>query len=445
MPIVARRLRSVALARHPGSMERWDDARGQATSEYVALVALVAVVLALAAGLTSGGVGGQVLAGLQRGLCRVSGTACPPPPPSLPDLAPCPVERTTSSESLDGAFELVKLGRSGTLIAVRGSDGRVSVTLADGTTAGGEVGLGFKLGTGGRHGVEARAGVTASIVSGRSWTLANASAARAFVDRHGAKATIGGKAVDLVRSGCSILCDAIGWHPHAELPPPDELYMGQGAAAKLEAPLGLATLRASGSGLLGARLRRDGSSTWFLQLDTAVGADVELTPELWAPSLQHQAVVSYTLDAQRRPVELVVHTVARGALGGMLRGARGGRRAGAGAGGALVTEVDATLDLHDPQNRAAAAAFVAALRDPLGLARLKRNAAAVREQIARTGAVDRRTYALSSTAFELGATVALGTQLGGAFVRTTEGMRLLTAETRLPGLPFLPRDDCRIA
>ena len=58
-------------------MTGWHGTRGQATSEYVALVALVAVVLALAAGLTSGGVAGHVLAGLQRGLCGVAGKACP--------------------------------------------------------------------------------------------------------------------------------------------------------------------------------------------------------------------------------------------------------------------------------------------------------------------------------------------------------------------------------
>jgi hypothetical protein len=110
-----------------------------------------------------------------------------------------------------------------------------------------------------------------------------------------------------------------------------------------------------------------------------------------------------------------------------------------------VVELDATLDLHDPRNRAAAVAFVAALRDPLAPGQLRRTAAAVRERVARAGAVDRRTYALSSSAFALGAHVALGGQLGGSFARTREGMRLLTAETRLPGLPFLPRDDCRAA
>lgn len=422
-------------------MARLGDTRGQATSEYVALVALVAVVLALAAGLTSGGVGGQVLAGLQRGLCHVAGTRCPRPQPARADLAPCPLERTTSGESLGGAFELVELGGSGTLTAERLSDGRVTVSLVDDTEIGGGVGVGLRLSVGGRHGAEAHAGLAAKLSSGRSWTLPDEAAARAFVDRHGSKATIGGKAVDLVRSGCSVLCDAIGWRPHAELPPPDELYMGQGAALRLDASFGAAAVQAEAGGLLGARLKRDGSSTWFMQLDATAAAGVAGG----AVGLhgERTAILSYTLDAQRRPVELVVHSVAREDAASALHGAHGRWSGGAGAGAGLVTERDMTLDLHDPANRAAAAAFVAALRDPLAFGELRDRAAVVRERIARTGSVDRRTYVLSSSAFELGAKLALGGQLGAAFEQTREGMRLLAAETRLPGLPFLPRDDCR--
>src|SRR5262249_2819039 len=108
------------------------------------------------------------------------------------------------------------------------------------------------------------------------------------------------------------------------------------------------------------------------------------------------------------------------------------------------TETDATLDLHDAANRRAAAAFVAALRDPLAATALARRAAAVRAQIASAGVVDRRTYALTSTATQLGARIALGAEPGGTFPRTSDGLRPLRAETRLPGPPFLPRDDCRL-
>jgi hypothetical protein len=321
----------------------------------------------------------------------------------------------------------------------------VTVSLAEGTAAGAEIGLGFELGASHRHAVEATAGIGASIASGRSWTLPDAAAARAFVARYGGKATLGGEAVDLVRSRCSILCDAIGWRPHAELPPPDELYMSHGGAVKLGAELTGATLRASAGALLGTRLQRDGSSTSFLQLDELAATDLVLPPVRLSPSWQHQTVLSYRRDARRRPLELMLHTVARGGSGAAMQGTRAGWRAGAGVGGGLVRELDARLDLRDPQNRVAASALLAALRHPLARAELRRHAATVRERIARTGVVDRRTYALSSSAFELGAKVALGAQFGGSFGRTRERMRLLRADTRLPGLPFLPRDDCRVA
>jgi hypothetical protein len=427
-------------------MERWRDAGGQATSEYVALVALVAVVLALAAGLTAGGVAGQVLTGLQRGICSISGAACARPPSPDDDLAPCPVERTTTSESLEGAFEVVRLGGGGTLTAERGSDGRVTVTLANETTAGGGVGIGAQLALGRRHGGgEATAQVELSGAFSRAWTLPSAAAARAFVERYGSKTTIGGKAVDLVRSGCSILCDAIGWRPHAELPPPDETYFGRGAAATLTASLGPASLSATDGSLLGAELRRDGSSTWFVQVDAAVAADLGLGIGTAGASSQRQTVVAYMLDARQHPTELAIHTVARSSGGGTARGEHGRMTALLRAGGAQVTELDATLDLHDPRNRAAAAALTTALRDPFDLVALRRRAAAVQARIAQTGVVDRRTYALLHSSFGVGAQLTLGAQLGAGFERTHEGMRLISAETRLPGLPFLPRDDCRVA
>jgi hypothetical protein len=425
-------------------MGRWREARGQATSEYVALVALVAVVLALAAGLTVGGLGGQLLAGMQRALCQLTGTACEPPRPSADELAPCPVERTASSESLEGAFEVIRLGNGASLATVRGSDGRVTVTLANETSAGGEAAIGAKLAIGGRHGAELAGGMEASSASSRSWTLSSVAAARAFVDRYGSKATLGGKAVDLVRSGCSILCDAIGWRPHAELPPPDEVYFGRGTAATLTASLGSAGIDASNRSLLGARLRRDGSSTWYSELGASTGAALSLGAASLGAGSRTQTAVAYTLDARQRPIELAFHSVARNDAHGAAGAQRGRVVAALGAGDARVTEVDATLDLHDPRNRVAAAALATALHDPLAIATLHRRAEAVLGRIRRTGVIDRRTYALTGSAVELGAQLALGAQLGGAFARAHEGMRLLSAETRLPGLPFLPRDDCRL-
>jgi hypothetical protein len=423
-------------------MRRWRSAGGQATSEYVALVALVAVVLALAAGLTSGGVGGQVLAGMQRGLCRVADVRCPAPARARDTLDPCPVERTTSAESLTGAFEVVMLGGGATLTAVRMSDGRVQLTLANVATVGGELGLGFSIGR--RHGATAGVSIGRRFAPGRSWTLPNAAAARAFVERYGAQATVAGKAVDVVRSGCSILCDAIGWRPHAALPPADETTIDRGLSGRLDGALGIAGLEASSGRLLGARLQRDGGSTWYLGFDAAAGAAL-LSSAGFGVEGQHQTVVSFTLDRRQRPLQLAVETVASDASSGTLQAAGGRTSVRVDGAVAHVRELKATLDLHDERNRAAAVAFRAALDDQLTAVRLRRSAAALGERIARAGVVDRRTYALSSAATEIGGKLVLGAQLGGSFERTREGMRLLSAETRLPGLPFLPRDDCRPA
>lgn len=424
-------------------MERWRQTRGQATSEYVALVALVAVVLAAATGLTSGGVAGRLLAGLQAGLCRVAGAACEEPAPMHADLAPCPLERTTSRESLEGAFELADLGRSGTLTTVRTSDGRVTVSLLDGSSLSGQVGLGLHVSLGDRSGDEATAGLGASVVAGRSWTLPSSAAARAFVARYGSKATLAGQAVDLVRSGCSILCDAIGWRPHAELPPPDERYVAHGGLVELKVPLLIATLDGSAGALIGAQTRADGSGTWFLQVDARYGIEAADGPAALRAGREAQVVVSYAVDAAGHPSELVVHGVRRSGGGAELRGTRDRSSVAGGAGDQLVTELDGTLDLHDTRSRAVADAFVDALKRPWATGALQRRAAALHAQIARTGVVDRRTYALTSSAFALGGKFAVGERVGADFERTHEGMRLLSAETRLPGLPFLPRDDCR--
>jgi hypothetical protein len=419
------------------------DARGQATTEYVALVALVGVVLALAAGLTSGGVGGQVLAGLQRGLCHVADTACPRPQPPRADLPPCPVETRTRRESLDGALELVRLGHGGTLTTTRHSDGRVTVTLADDRTAGGELGAGLRVALGRRVvGGSANAGLSAEVVSGRSWTLPDADAARAFVARHGAKATVTGKALDLARGGCWILCDALGWRPHARLPTPDETYLSHGAAASAQLALGPAGAELTAGAAIGARLAGDGTRTAYVRLDAAAAAQLDLAVGLRA-SATREVVLSYAVDAQGRPVELGLHVAAVEGGGASAQPAYGDVRGALRAGAATATQLDAVLDLHDRGNRAAAAALVAALHDPLALGTLRSRAAAVRARILHAGRIDRRSYAVDSSALELGATLALGGRAGATFARTRGRMRLVRAETRLPGLPFLPRDDCR--
>lgn len=426
-------------------MRRWCDARGQAASEYVALVALVAVALALAAGLTSGGVGGQVLAGLQRGVCRVALTDCPRTPRPQADLAACQLDRTMRSEELTATIAVLRLGRAGTLSVVRLSDGRVTVTLAHGSAAGAAGGLGARLRIGGRAlGGDAGARAEARWTSGRSWAFRDEQAARRFVTAYGRKATLGGQLLDGVRSRCSVLCDALGWRPHAELPPPDAEYAEHGVAAALTATLGL---RAGGeaSALLGRRLGRDGERTWYLKLGAAATAALGIQGGELIAGGRHDALLAYAVDRHRQPRSLRVTVAgtlhARAAVGGAL----GAGRAAVAASHGLLVELEATLDLRTTANRAAAAGMLEALTSPAALSRLPDRARVLGARIARHAQLDRRLYSVARTATGIGVGAALGARLDGGVERASEGMRLVGAETRLPGLPFLPRDDCRPA
>jgi hypothetical protein len=432
--------------------------RGQASAEYVALVAIVAVVLLAAVALSSGGVGGQVLAGLQRGLCTIAPVPCPRARAAAIEadaLDPCELERSVREEALSETIASVKLGTSGRLTAVRTSDGRVKVTLTDGSTLGAELGAGAHVGLGTTQlggGLKGSLGVTWS--SGRSWAFPDAAAAQRFVARYGDKATIGGKLVDEVRSACSFLCDAVGWRPHAQLPPPDEEHVEGGALATLRGAFGRGgdplDGQASAQAALGRDRTRDGATTWFVKLDAAVAAKLELPVAELRGGSGGEAVVAYALDAQGQPSTLTV-TLAGEAAGGATAkgraGAKGGHngRGGADASRGGVVEVAATLDLHDPANRASAAALVDTLGGDPQLPSALQRAAELGARIAGHGQIDVRAYALDGSAGGVDAELAAGITVAGAFERTRRGLRLLSAATRLPGLPFLPRDDCRNA
>jgi hypothetical protein len=431
-------------------MERAGGTSGQASSEYVALVALVAVACVLAAGLTSGGIGARVLAGLQRGLCAVAGRACPAPTPVSADLAPCPLDRATRTEAVGETIGVVRLGASGTLSATRTSDGHVAVTLSDGGASGAEIGAGARLRIGRRTlGGRVRAEVAATFMSGRAWRFPNAAAAHAFIARYGGKATIGGKLLDGVRSACSLLCDAIGWRPHPRLPEPDETYRQRGASAALAAELGAGPATAGAGGaagrVLGSRVDRDGTRTWYVRLDHAVAVGLGLAFAGVSASARSEQIASYTVDGRGRPLRFATKSVTEARADGRLGVLPDPAGAQIAAGRALVVERDATLDLRDPVNRAAAHGVLELLLHPSVAAVVALRGAQLVRRIAEAGELDRRTYALSDAATGVGAGVALGVELAGGFDRTTERLRLLSAETRLPGLPFLPRDDCRPA
>ncbi|MDO8186664.1 hypothetical protein Q5424_15970 [Conexibacter sp. JD483] len=436
-------------------MGRLREERGQATNEYVALLAVMAIALAALAGISASGVGASVLRGLQRGICAVAPGPCPRLIAVSDDLAPCQLTRDDRVERLGETIGVVELGSSQTLKAVRNSDGTVVVTLADGSDAGAvwKAGAGAAAG-GAEAGAKARAGVGVVWGSGRSWVLPDEAAALDFIARYGDKATTKGKLVDQVRSRCSLLCDAVGWRPHAQLPPPDATYEEAGAAARLDQLLGSGTASGQLSGVLGRRRARDGATTTYVRVDGSLLAQLNLPVGAVDGGIGGGGVLAIARAADGTPRSLTVSVAANAAghaaLAGRARARRAGSQGGSGVGGGsaqadllrgALVELEASLDLSDPANLAAASALVAALADPAALPDLPQRAATLGARFERAGQIDLRAYRKRASARQYGAEIGLGVGLG--WKQTTSGLDLLAAWTRLPGLPFLVRDDCR--
>ncbi|MDO8214048.1 hypothetical protein [Conexibacter sp. CPCC 206217] len=453
-------------------MGRLRGEQGQAANEYAALLAIVAIALAALVGISASGIGSGLLAGLQRGICAVAPGPCPRLVASVDDLDACPVEKTNRKERLGETIAMVELGSSGTLSAVRSSDGSVTVTLADGSDVGAVFQFGAEAAAGGKAGAVARAGAGVDWGSGRSWSFPDAAAAADFVARFGDKATIRGKLVDDVRSACSLLCDALGWSPHEQLPEPDEVFEQGGGNAKLLLSFGLggkpSEAVASAGGVIGHRTSRDGSSTWYVELSADATGQLELPASGLDLAGGGQAVLAYELgpNGERRALRVSVAGAASGkagvagTVGGRGTRSAGGSRAGSAGRGAGstksangganelrggVVELEATLDLTDPANEAVAAAVIDTLRDPGSYRQLPAAVRALGARLAEDSQIDVRAYSKRSSATEYGARVSLGVGLGGSFQRSSDSLQLITALTRLPGLPFLPRDDCRAA
>lgn len=434
-------------------MGRLRGERGQATHEYVALLAVVAIVVAGLTAISASGVGASVLRGLQRGICAVAPGPCPRLIAVRDDLAPCELRRDDRVERFGETLGIVELGTSQTLKAVRRSDGTVVVTLADGTDVGAVWKLGAGVAAGGAEvGAKGRAGAGLVWGSGRSWTLPDEAAALDFIARYGDKATTTGRLVDQVRSRCSLLCDAIGWRPHAELPPPDATFQEGGAAARAERLLGGGTLAGQVKGLLGRRIERDGTVTTYVRVEGSLLAQLGLPPATREGAAASEGVLSIVRGPDGRPRSLGVSAAGGGAGRIELAGRAGARgRGGGGRGGdasadvlrGALVELEATLDLTDPDNLAAAAALVEALGDDAARGDMPRRALALGRRFDSDGQIDLRAYRSSASARGIGVEIGLGVSAGAGWKQSTSGLELLAAWTRLPGLPFLARDDCR--
>jgi hypothetical protein len=144
---------------------------GQASVEYIAVVALVAIVFAVAGSFTLQGraIAAATMAQMRRGLCIVGGHDCKDPHP------PCSLSSHSTSDDWGADIAFVHIGGGKSAIVEHKSDGQTLVTFTDHVDVGATGGFGadLKLGRKLAIGGEVRAAALASLGHGTTYRVAD--------------------------------------------------------------------------------------------------------------------------------------------------------------------------------------------------------------------------------------------------------------------------------
>lgn len=425
---------------------------GQASADYVALLAVVAVVLGAAgAALGSPPALASALSGAVRhGICLVAGGVCTPGEARAAGMSPCLVHDRRDAERLAAKAVLVRLERGDALLVERRSDGSAAVSFLDSGRGGVTAGVGLRLPWGSPGSIEGGAGL--QFTSGRTWEFGSPAAAAGFVRRWSGEESLKGEARGLARRLCPF-CKR-----HAPPPPPQATFLEGGAYGDFEADLGFKLPRLAAApklheqAALGAVAgRRVGArrTTWYLRLDAATGARLGAVIGALATATSAKPALEVSVEGGR-PVELRVRgaaalrgqldllgaTTSLAELARRLRGASGAGRAGQGTG--LGVEAQVALDLTDPRNRAAVAG-VLSLRSPGESDDRLRELA---HRLDADGSVDVGVYRVSATEHDAAIDGALGVKVGGSWSRESVARELLRAWSLRHGGALGEREDC---
>lgn len=406
------------------------DERGQATTDYVALIAVVALLLGtgvVVAAAGAPGVANGILGQFRRALCLVGGGDCPIAP-----RTPCTVASSRDTRRFAVNIVLVRFDEDTVVLRERLSDGTVRLTLStrDGGGVEGGVGGRFKVDVRG-HEIgaerEARAGIQAVLGHGEVYYARSERAADRLLEeirRPRADPGAGPRASEVFYEGG---------------------LRGLGRLAGGGAHVAGGRLDGVASAMLGARHdRRTGRVTVSLGVGASGTGLVKALLAGGAGALAGQAVLGLTLDRHGRPAELTLSatgTVAGGAslptgIADALKGAIPGTSSASTDG--RRWELGARVDLRDP---AVAGAWEAYRRAPASASGIRALGGALRSH----ATVDVRTYAVDGSASGVGGSLALGVKLGGEFEHAVDRARLLAAARRPPFGLWEERMDCLVA
>jgi hypothetical protein len=370
---------------------------GQATTEYAALLALVAATFAGAGALVGlDTIASAVAHGVRTGVCIVGGDICRPSDAAAAGLSPCTVAEETTGGGTIVSIAFVRLGEGHGVTVARRSDGTVVVTRTHERRGGAGAGIGIDASP---IGLDVGAEVSADFAfsSGEAWEFPDMAAAKRFLD-----------------GGAD--------------PPAPVWRFGEAAdvlGAQAGARLGFVTFggaQASAQGVTGARVGR-GTTTLYMR--TRLDAGIRI----WSPGRGTTTSGPTTGDIV---VELTFS-------GGSPR-AIAFRRLGAGAGGGRVVDTVARLDLRDPGNRRAADALLARPLPwpPAAAADLR----GVLQLAVQRGTVERAVYDVRDESGGLEIAAKLGAELGVDASRVRVRRTLVSASAWTGGAQERVREDC---
>ena len=419
---------------------------GQATVEYVALIALVALVLAVGGVVVAAttGVGERVAYAVRHGLCVVAGVLCPAP------AQPCVVNRDTTSDNATVTLGIVRLGEDAVVMRELRSDGRILVTLVGGLHGGAEIGIGAggQVVAGGAKiggGAELRAAAIARAGNGRTWIARNAAEADRLIEQLGAHETT--PLVDVPVE----LADQIFGGAAAEVRAPDIEWSEGGTGGDAGGTVGVGPISASATlslkQVLGMRTdHTTGRHTVYFRLDNASSA--KLAAQLLGVSVRTTAPTSLevTFDRDWRPYELaavtnqsataVLHAPA--GLRTLVTRTIGSRLSAPG----VRIEVAARLDLTAPANVDATKRLLDALAHPGHPEATLGAIGGLGERLVNGSRLEARLYDATSNSLSAGGHSAVGAGLGGSAEHRTEGSKLARAWERPPDGVWAERRDC---
>lgn len=415
---------------------------GQAALDYVAVLALCALVLTAGTGAAiarGGEIASAVRGEMLRALCIVTGGDCDR------DRAPCVTSTAQRGLSASVNLLVVRIGRSQFATLERRSDGTFAVTLLTAEDSGVDVGLGGSgdLAAAGLRGAvsgELRAAALARNGHGRVWFTDD----RADADELLRKLTVtfGNPAFEV---GMRLL----------GLPEPDQTFSEHGWALSADGSVSVGPGEGSGSGsrvdVRGVRRdRRTGRQVLYLgraaELSAALDAGIAGIGAETTTGGVREDTWAIEIDRHGELVDLMI--LSAGPYEGSFSLPAPLQQAGGflgvpAASGERRFELESHLDLRDPANRAAVEGL---LRSVFGGGSAGRTRAPVSRALAarlrERAVVHGRAYEARRDTYGGGGTIAAGVKIGGRVEYTAGSTRLLAAVTRGPDGTWRARHEC---